>query len=1051
VNTTENVQVIHNDKRLKIETEYGRNLQAAIVTYRREKTFLYAQHILTSVFPISQGLGGKPKRICAPLIMFDASIEQEGELFYIRLDQSSARWNVNLLALLINDKDFILSLDGAFEEGNYHDPYWIAENLKAFDDNSVEVIDNLKNVTYLKDIRKNADVNRLTITAGGAMLLAERSKSSRGIIDELNAIAEEGSISTSLEHLLQQEISSSSRPRKCYLDNVPGLLSLAQQKALINAANKDFSLLVGPPGTGKSYTIACMVLESFMQGESVLVVSQNEFAVDVIQEKLVEQLGLSLSAMIRVGSKDYMRYLKQYIDDITKGIGLDEPGKSQQNKLYKLKLEIYKSERRFESFSKSAVTDGIYLDGFVNGGASLNVYSRFKLWLQRRRLKKYGHLLNLLDQVKTLRAEREGKLSEEINHIYLSQLHQVLKSHRKDLMQFNSAIRARTSSVQESRFSSMNHGVLLKALPIWLCSLSSLHRALPLKKQLFDLVIIDEATQCDVASCIPALYRAKRAVIVGDPKQLRHISFLSVKKQLAIQKKNNISESAMDLSYRDKSMVDFSDQAISSQDSIVMLDEHYRSLPEIIDFSNRRFYGNNLRIMTEKPILHSGSPVEIIKIKSGVRKRGVNQVEANAVIARLEKLIAEQEKIPNKYKLSIGVLSFFRDQSEKLQKMIFDKFDLDTITKHKLRAGTPYAFQGEERDIMLISSGVDKDSVGGTYLYLNRPDVFNVALTRARDLQLVFLSVDVDTLPKNNLLRLFVESVENKKTNIHTHILARDKNIEELSEALRQEGMKVIRNYPIAGVPMDLVAMYESHTIAIDVIGFPGEHEDVLHLDRYKIFERAGLKIFPLSYTSWVYEKDKVIEKIKNTFSSLASGSVTKLSIEQISSRWIRLLSISPELAAKVRQLEFDLIDLSQDMALDQLDNIINCYYKLDWVLKQRLSPNELTYSRYKNIAEEVFLGVVNNLRKIVVLSKSLSLDDLSNVNEPLVKKQKNIMEDQQNSVQEIIELNAEAIISLQATTLKWGKVDSNEDLLFEDSLKELDRLSQRIESYSSI
>jgi len=80
------------------------------------------------------------------------------------------------------------------------------------------------------------------------------------------------------------------------------------------------------------------------------------------------------------------------------------------------------------------------------------------------------------------------------------------------------------------------------------------------------------------------------------------------------------------------------------------------------------------------------------------------------------------------------VLSFFRDQSEKLQKMIFDKFDLDTITKHKLRAGTPYAFQGEERDIMLISSGVDKDSVGGTYLYLNRPDVFNVALTRARDL-----------------------------------------------------------------------------------------------------------------------------------------------------------------------------------------------------------------------------------------------------------------------------------------------------------------------------
>ena len=53
---------------------------------------------------------------------------------------------------------------------------------------------------------------------------------------------------------------------------------------------------------------------------------------------------------------------------------------------------------------------------------------------------------------------------------------------------------------------------------------------------MFDVAIIDEASQCDIASCFPILFRAKRAVIVGDDKQLPHLSFLGGEKQ-----KNNPS------------------------------------------------------------------------------------------------------------------------------------------------------------------------------------------------------------------------------------------------------------------------------------------------------------------------------------------------------------------------------------------------------------------------------------------------------------------------------------------------------------------------------
>src|SRR5262249_22291648 len=92
-------------------------------------------------------------------------------------------------------------------------------------------------------------------------------------------------------------------------------------------------------------------------------------------------------------------------------------------------------------------------------------------------------------------------------------------------------LRARTGGKQEDLFNKIDLEVLLTAFPVWLVNLSDIHDVLPLKRELFDLAIIDEATQCDIASCLPILYRARRAVIVADPNQLRHLSFPSIPRQ----------------------------------------------------------------------------------------------------------------------------------------------------------------------------------------------------------------------------------------------------------------------------------------------------------------------------------------------------------------------------------------------------------------------------------------------------------------------------------------------------------------------------------------
>jgi hypothetical protein len=1052
IHNSDDLHELHDKGTIEVDAEYGALLRSSIATYRREKTFLYCHYFISGKITNTSGLGAATKRICAPLVVFDTTIEKVGSKYFIRLDPTSSRWNTSVLSILVNNNESMLKLDAALEAGDYQNPHWIADWLKRHNatGSEIDTIEQLVDRSQLESHRRKTAANKYTIIAGGAMLLAKRSPSSRGIIDELNSIAEEPSGSLPLKYLFNQNVFSIPRFARCDLDNIPGILSSAQSMAVKNAAQSDFSVIVGPPGTGKSYTIACIVLERFMQGQSVLVVSQNEYAVDVIHDKLLDLLGVSSSAIIRAGDKDYIRHLKQYIGDLVKGIGLKRTGPGWQSKLKRIKRKIGRSERRFSRISGNAISDGIYLDKVVSGTVRQSIISNLKLWFQRRRIAKYGLLFDLLCDIQQKQRLREDILSKHINHTYQYALNKLLVKHRKEFVKFNSAIRSRTSLTQEARFSEINFSILLEAFPIWLCSLSSLHKVLPLKKELFDLVIIDEATQCNMASCIPALYRARRAVIVGDPKQLRHISFLSRQKQDALKRKHNLDSEDLELNYRDKSAIDFADQAISSQDDLVLLNEHYRSVPEIIDFSNRKFYSNSLRIMTEKPVLHKDPPVEVINVNNGRRIDGINITEAETVIEKLKELIDDQKKLPVEYKLSIGVLSFFRDQANEIQQIIFREFDLDVISQHKIRAGTPYAFQGEERDIMLISCAVDSEENSGTYRYLNRADVFNVSITRARDLQLLYLSTDASKLPNDNLLRLYVESVNQRNIYEYSHNLERDKNIEELSTELTQQGMKVLTSYPIAGITMDLVVMYGSYTLALDLVGFPGEYQDVLHIDRYKIFERAGLEIFPLSYTAWIYEKPEVIKKIQSTFLELNSKDVTRISVQHISSHWVKLLAANPEIARLVRSLEFDLVDEGLDEGLDQLGNVIDRYRAMIWVLGQKLNPSELTYTRYINVAEQVLLGVIDNLKKVVLISRSAEDKEAG---QNLTEKHTAILEDREQSIGQLIAKNAEAIMSLDSIAMKWSKLDTGKehsDVPFDVTLKELDRLDERVDSYSA-
>ena len=149
---------------------------------------------------------------------------------------------------------------------------------------------------------------------------------------------------------------------------------------------------------------------------------------------------------------------------------------------------------------------------------------------------------------------------------------------------------------------------------------------LPLDREMFDLVIVDEASQCDVASALPLLYRGKRAIVCGDPKQLRHLSFLREDRQAALASQHGLSASQRSQwNYRTHSLLDVVNGALPSQDDVVLLDEHYRSLPQIIEFSNRRFYGQALRVMTRRPDTLGLRSVEMRKVNGKRVQRGLQR------------------------------------------------------------------------------------------------------------------------------------------------------------------------------------------------------------------------------------------------------------------------------------------------------------------------------------------------------------------------------------------------------------------------------------------
>ena len=853
-----------------VASDWGKQVDAYLDIYSKEKALYAGAFFLIGKSKVL----GRNRNVCAPLILYPLSLDLENEVYYLKADMAHPTLNPVVVEVLNRSEENASATQEALARHlpagqlDFDQCYQLEKALTDLFPN-VEIstlaeFPELLPEQELRSLIKKQGSGYQIVSAIGIGVV-DKGKGARGVLNELEMLTNGQDWSTPLQAVFNEHPKFSPRTGSGNIWT-PAVLSKAQEEVVRNAHHHPLSLVVGPPGTGKTFTIASLALDLMSKGQSVLIVSRNSQAVKVVAEKIETDLGLP-QVVVKATSGNYRKAVKDKLKDWYRGFGLEEYRRSD---VRIARQEVLLRDRRIQELIDHLQS---WEQRIMDWGAFAaeekgDFWSNLKKWFIRNRLDRNKPFWDSVMRLDNLFRLRRKFMIEFLRISFFFQLNQVLRNRRQGVRNLIAALSARTGNKQANLFDEMDVSIILQCLPIWIANTSDIHQMLPAYTEMFDVVIIDEASQCDIASALPVLQRAKRAVIVGDPKQLRHVSFVSQRQQQVFRDRFELSQApAFWLDYRNQSLLDLVEDQLPSQEQVKLLDEHYRSLPDIIAFSNRHFYNGQLRIMTATPGNIAETNVHLQIIAGRRTNKGDNPEEVAAVVAHISEIITNEQDLDPHLCRSIGILSPFRAQVDALETAVFDHFSADQLLRHRVLIGSPFAFQGEERDVMLISFAVHPQSPPGVWTYLNREDIFNVSITRARAEQHLFLSGEVKQYPDGNMLRAYLDFLSfrrNGRPKLPVQGRHDDAFMSEVLQVLASWGIEQVHtHYSIGGVELDLVIVEGGRTLGVDLIGFPGPFTGIVPIEHWKILSRVGVPVFALPYVNWRFQPEISQEALK--------------------------------------------------------------------------------------------------------------------------------------------------------------------------------------------
>ena len=442
------------------------------------------------------------------------------------------------------------------------------------------------------------------------------------------------------------------------------------------------------------------------------------------------------------------------------------------------------------------------------------------------------------------------------------------------------------------------------AVPVWIMPLSRVMQMFDdPKPEMFDLVIFDEASQCDVRGVL-ASYLGEQLLVVGDPKQV------SPSGVFVNQEENQrlVDQYLYDIPHQEGFSKDrsFYDIAAMRLPDTIMLKEHFRSVPKIIGFSNHLSYGGKIEPLREQPPNSKLKPVlNPVHVDNGYvnKNNKVNEPEARAVVDKLKKLVQDDRyaKSPrdNQSKCSFGVVTLLgNDQAAYINKLINQKISNKEIEDRNIECGNPYTFQGDERDVMMLSmvKALDQEDPEKTIRALTTKRYkrrFNVAASRASDQVFLFHSIPRNHLKndedvRKRLLDWFydpqLEELESGRDALEREYEdgRASKFSYDVGNIIINRGYKVIPEYKVIGYHIDLVIEGENARLAVECDGDQYHGPDQIEEDtrRENKLRRAGWEFWRLSGSQFYRHGKKALDSLWDKLEDMGINPVIETEVE---------------------------------------------------------------------------------------------------------------------------------------------------------------------------
>lgn len=516
------------------------------------------------------------------------------------------------------------------------------------------------------------------------------------------------------------------RRKKAPILTLGSQVNINQFRAIYNAMNQDLVYVQGPPGTGKSATIVNVLLSCFLNGQTALIVSNNNEAIDNLDRRLKtlnDQDRAIPFPVLRLGSNQKIEEALEQMHQLDHQLEENPFTSPERDELKKLSAALASGrrelnqllnqiEQRLELDEQIESLEGV-LSQLQNeaeessaGMTAMAIEAQLND-LQRRR--------EMLTQVCEDEIQAVQDPQDVMRFLYLKSRQTLnrLRSGKNERLRCLCRRQAGQERFLEFRALLQEPEGLRQVLSCFpfIISTNVSCNKLATAEPVFDLMIMDEAGQCSNPLSLLPMARCRRALLVGDPSQLQPVIPLQPSKNTRLVWDYDIPEA---YDYKRNSILSTM-LKIDTLSKFILLKHHYRCADAIIGFSNQKYYGQELILNGPR---EQGPALRFIDVVSQ------DQRNKNTSVEEAEEIIRQ---VRSGDPANTAVITPFRRQAQLIAQMLADQ-NLDGV-----KVGTIHSFQGDEKDTVILSCALSESTAQSTYDWLkNNQELINVAVTRAQ-------------------------------------------------------------------------------------------------------------------------------------------------------------------------------------------------------------------------------------------------------------------------------------------------------------------------------